>query len=152
MSSSYYDDCRVRAGRDAERRNFDQTRMVLTVEVGNPKYEMTEDETEPEFIELVLPAKYEVCQTCCGKGSHVNPSIDCDGITGDDFAEDPDFAESYFEGHYDVTCYDCGGLRVVPVVDEDRAPKEALALYEKHQKEIHEADAEARSEARYFGY
>jgi hypothetical protein len=27
---------------------------------------------------------------------------------------DPDFEESYFAGHYDVTCRECGGKRVVP--------------------------------------
>lgn len=149
---SYHDDRRVRAQRDAERRRFDQKRMTLTVEVPNPAFETTDDENEPECIEVVLPAKYEVCDTCEGKGSHVNPSIDCDGITAEDFAEDPDFEEGYFEGHYDVTCYDCGGARVVPVVDEDRARKEDLALYQKHEEECGADDAEARAEARYFGH
>lgn len=63
---------------------------------------------------FALPFKWGVCPTCSGKGSHVNPSIDCDGLTGEDFAEDPDFAESYFNGEYDQTCSECGGCRVVP--------------------------------------
>lgn len=149
---SYHDDHRVRAQRDVEHRRFDQKRMTLTVEVPNPAFETTGDENEPEFVEVVLPAKYEVCDTCDGKGSHVNPSIDAHGISGEEFADDPDFEESYFEGHYDVTCYGCGGARVVPVVDEDRARKEDLALYQTHQEECGQADAEERAEARYFGY
>jgi hypothetical protein len=147
---SYHDDHRVRAQRDAERRRFDQKRMTLTVEVPNPAFETTDDDNEPEFVDVVLPAVYEVCSTCEGKGSHVNPSIDAHGISGEEFAEDPDFEESYLAGHYDVTCYGCGGMRVVPVVDEDRASKADLALYEAHADECASYDAEEASEARYF--
>lgn len=53
---------------------------------------------------------------CRGRGKHVNPAIDCGGIPASDFAEDPDFAESYFRGHYDVPCAACGGRRVVPEI------------------------------------
>lgn len=63
-----------------------------------------------------VDAVYEVCDLCQGRGSHVNPSIDCGGLTREDFDEDPDFAESYFEGHYDVDCNQCHGKRVVPVL------------------------------------
>ena len=62
-----------------------------------------------------LPFRWEVCGTCRGKGRHVNPAIDADhGITPEEFAEDPDFAEDYFSGVYDVPCSECGGRRVVP--------------------------------------
>ena len=47
---------------------------------------------------LELPMKRVVCGTCRGTGSHVNPSIDCNGITAEEFAEDPEFAEAYFGG------------------------------------------------------
>jgi len=66
-----------------------------------------------------FPAKYEVCETCNGKGKHVNPSIDSHGITASEFAEDPDFREEYMSGAYDVPCYECEGKRVVPRVDEE---------------------------------
>ncbi len=78
---------------------------------------IVDDETEDE-LEVEFPAVFEVCGTCEGKGSHVNPSIDSEGISADEFAEDPDFEESYFAGHYDQTCNECDGLRVVPQVDE----------------------------------
>jgi len=147
---SHYDDHRVRAARERENRAFDQKAMTLSFEVSNPKFEMTDDDNEPEFVTLVLPARYEVCDTCEGKGSHVNPSIDAHGISGEEFAEDPDFEESYLSGRYDVTCYGCGGMRVVPVVDEDRASKADFVLYEEHADECAAYDAEEASEARYF--
>ena len=147
---SYYDDRRVRAARERENRAFDQKAMTLSFEIPNPKFEMTDDDNEPEFVTLVLPARYEVCDTCGGKGSHVNPSIDAHGISGEEFAEDPDFHDSYLEGHYDVTCYGCGGARVVPVVDDERASKADLELYEEHAAEQTAYDAEEASEARYF--
>lgn len=65
---------------------------------------------------LFLPFKFEyaVCGTCDGRGTHVNPSIDAHGISSDEFDDDPDFRENYFNGMYDVTCYECYGKRVVP--------------------------------------
>ena len=59
--------------------------------------------------------EWEVCGTCEGRGKHVNPSIDAHGLTREDFDEDPDFAESYFRGDYDMPCNECHGRRVVPV-------------------------------------
>lgn len=67
--------------------------------------------------ELALPARFTLCDRCQGSGSHVNPSIDGHGLSAEDFAEDPDFAESYFAGDYDVRCETCMGARVVAVPD-----------------------------------
>lgn len=52
-----------------------------------------------------------VCPTCDGKGSHVNPSIDSNGLSPGDMDEDQ--WESYWHGAYDVTCTDCLGRNVV---------------------------------------
>jgi hypothetical protein len=95
--------------------SFDEKRMIITIEGAGPDGE-----------DLEVPAAYEVCETCDGKGSHVNPSIDAHGISSDEFAEDPDFAESYFRGDYDVPCNECHSRRVVPGVDPDRATKDEL--------------------------
>lgn len=57
----------------------------------------------------------EVCGTCSGHGKVVDPRIDSDGLTPEDFADDPDFADSYHDGFYDIRCLECEGLRVVPV-------------------------------------
>lgn len=115
---------------------FHRGRMVVYVKVP-----MTEDELESisepiqdscdtlaahherafdsDCILLELPVKMAVCGTCDGKGSHVNPAIDGNGITASEFAEDPEFAKDYFGGIFDVVCYDCGGNNVVPDINRD---------------------------------
>jgi len=98
---------------------------------------------EGDETEVSLPAKFEVCGTCQGRGSHVNPSIDSQGITQEEFNQDPDFEEAYFAGAYDVTCNECGGLRVTPVVDVDSLKGEALASFEAWTKQ---EDARARED------
>ena len=99
-------------------------------------------------VELSLPARYEVCDGCRGKGTHVHRGIDGNGLTPWDFAEDPDFAEDYFSGRYDVTCEDCNGLRVVPVVDEKAADPRDLELYYEHERALAELRAEEAAERR----
>lgn len=97
-------------------------------------------------VEVALPTKKEVCPACRGNGSHVNPSIDAHGLTREDFDADPDFAENYMAGGYDVTCYVCGGLRVVDVVDEGRCDPQLLATYQRQKSDREHDDAIARSE------
>lgn len=58
--------------------------------------------------------KWEVCPRCEGEGKHVNPAIDGNGLSSEDFDELGDeFREDYFAGIYDVPCYECKGKRVV---------------------------------------
>lgn len=64
---------------------------------------------------LRLPTEFEVCGECRGAGLVVNPSIDCCGLSQDDFYEDPDFAEDYLSGRHDIPCPQCRGLRVEAV-------------------------------------
>jgi RecJ-like exonuclease len=91
-------------------------------------------------IEVSLPAKFEVCPTCAGKGTHVNRAIDGNGLTHEDFDADPDFAEAYRRGDYDVPCTECQGERVVAVVDEARFTADARAQWDQHCR----AEKEAR--------
>lgn len=72
-----------------------------------------------EFTDVLLPSKRVVCPQCDGTGKHVNPAIDGHGLSADDFAEDPDFAESYFSGVCDVRCETCNGNNVIDEVDEE---------------------------------
>lgn len=132
MYDNYYEDRRVRA-QNRWYTEFDEKKMVATVTLYNEEDHSESDED--------IPVLFEVCPTCNGKGKHVNPSIDCNGLTAEDFAEDPDFAESYISGMYDVPCYGCDGRRVVPVVDEERTPRDLLAKL--HQKWQDEADYRA---------
>lgn len=73
--------------------------------------------------EITVPFKWEVCSRCDGDGHHSNPSIDGNGITEsemDDLGDD--FRKNYFAGVYDVTCEECKGNRLVPVIDLDLIP------------------------------
>ena len=81
------------------------------------KIKMRNEDYEP--IEHEVIGKYEVCPRCAGEGTRVNPSVDGHRLTAEELNEDPEFAEAYFAGHYDVTCYECKGKRVVPVPDVD---------------------------------
>ena len=75
-----------------------------------------------------------ICPACHGDGRHVNPSIDAGGISGDDFAQDPDFAEAYFSGVYDQACRVCdqtGKIRQSKTAElEEAADDRELAMHE----------------------
>lgn len=105
---------------------------------------------EGEEVTLQLPAEYVVCGRCRGEGSHCNPAIDGNGITESDREDwaDDDFMEGYLGGRYDVTCEECGGDRVVLVVDETRTSPVDLALYRRHNREMAEMRAEEAAERR----
>jgi hypothetical protein len=106
---------------------FDEGNMLMTITL------VDEDEQEERHV---LPAKFDVCPVCNGKGKHVNPSVDSHGLTSEDFAEDPEFAKDYFGGMYDVTCYSCNGKRVVPEVDLEALSNEQLNVYEKYCEQL----------------
>lgn len=129
---NYANDPRVRAAqRGAWYKEVDKSRMRATVTLR--WYDDEDNECEQD---VEVPIKFEVCGTCQGKGTHVNPSIDCNGLTAEDFAEDPDFREDYFSGRYDQTCNECGGERVVPVINEEGVNDETRALLDKVTKQI----------------
>lgn len=78
-----------------------------------------------------IPAKYEVCPTCDGKGTHVNPSIDGHGITGEEMDElGHDWLDDYLSGAFDVVCNYCKGVRVVLEVDREAALPRWIKLYD----------------------
>lgn len=117
--------------------SFDEKRMVIILEGAG------EDETD-----LEIPARYEVCDVCNGKGTHVNPSIDSHGLSREDFDEDPDFAESYFRGDYDVPCKECHGRRVVPVMDELRTDSKTQKRVNEWIEDLHEYERTCAAERR----
>lgn len=98
--------------------------------------------------EIELPTTWGVCPVCNGEGTHVNPAIDCNGLTAEDFAEDPDFAEEYMRGTYDVTCNHCEGRTTVRVVDWDALTAEQRQAYEAQLRADAEYQAERLSEIR----
>lgn len=99
--------------------------------------------------ELSLPAKYEVCPRCDGRGVHDNPAFS-NGFTSDEMAEEgPEFVEDYMAGVYDVRCSECKGERVVPVPDTDRADPGVLAKYEEMLRADAEVEAAHQAEMRF---
>ena len=103
---------------------------------------------DDDLGEVELPTKKAVCPRCRGTGTHVNPAIDGNGLTSEDFDDDPDFREAYFAGRYDVVCYDCRGNNVIDVLDEDRCTPEQLAAYDRHCKAMWEIEACEAAERR----
>lgn len=116
--------------------SFHEDRMVLVLEGAGPDNE-----------DLEIPAVFAVCETCDGRGQHVNPGVDAHGLTAEDFADDPDFADDYRSGAYDVPCAECGGRRVMPVIAPD-APAALRQLAENWQRDYYAALAEYAAERR----
>ena len=98
--------------------------------------------------EVELPWRWEVCWLCEGKGSHVNPAIDAGGLTAEDFAEDPDFADSYFEGRYDQPCNACGGRTTVKALDRESCNAAYLEAWDRQERERAQDLAEEIAERR----
>lgn len=103
-------------------------------------------ESDGTEVEHSLPAKFQVCSRCSGAGSHVNPSIDGNGLSREDFDQDPDFEESYFRGDYDVRCETCKGARVVPIPDLPRWTFTQKRSYVKHLRAEREHQRDYDSE------
>jgi|GEM_PF-869704 len=145
LQRNYDNDPRVRAGERGDwYETFDEKRMIATI--------LTYDEDDEETT-VEVPVQYVVCPTCDGKGSHVNPSIDAGGISSEEFYDDPDFAEDYMSGTYDVSCYECGGKRVVPEIAYDRLNAEQKAAVEalEERQRWDEEDAAVRRAERAMG-
>jgi len=137
---NYYNDSRSRARRQKKwYDSFDE--KTMTAQVTHLTYS---DEDEEVEVAATIPVKFEVCSLCDGRGVHTDPSIDCNGLTSDDFYDDPDFEEEYFSGSYDVTCYECGGRRVSPVIAKGALNDEQSAVLRQIQED---AEAEAEYEA-----
>ncbi len=90
-------------------KTLDRSKMTATLDYYDP------DDDDVEILDATVEVRFEVCPTCDGRGSHVNPSIDAHGLTAEDFYEDPDFRDEYFGGAYDQPCNECGGASTVPI-------------------------------------
>lgn len=132
---NYLNDPRVRAAADpGVFLRFDPRTMTGAVRL----YDDAGEEAEAE-----LHARYEVCDTCDGRGHHTNPSVDAGGLDTEDM--DDEDMEAYFDGRYDVACYECKGKRVVPVPVARNAADEAVLA---RLAELAEQDAYNRAEQR----
>lgn len=114
------------------------------------------DFSEALEMPAVVPAKYEVCESCEGSGTttaHIEP--EGGGFTSSEWHEmeagDPDFAEDYFSGKYDRPCEECKGARVVLTpIEEEADPAVMAALWEQVKAET-AYQAEVAHQRRY-GY
>jgi hypothetical protein len=130
---NYYFDRRTAAAMRTKPHYDERTNRLVVL--------INDEEDEDNEVYKTLPSKFEVCPLCAGRGKHVNPAIDAGGLTREDFDEDPDFAEDYFAGAYDVPCYECKGQRVVPVPDEALMfddEKETYAVFLQQEKDEHD--------------
>lgn len=113
------------------------------------KFMLIEEETGDE-IEVALPAKNVVCSRCDGEGKHVNPAVDGNGISQEEFDQDPDFEEAYRSGRYDVQCLECKGNKVVKEVDHVACKFQGLEMelkaYYRQRRDLREVDAIYRAE------
>lgn len=96
----------------------------------------------------VVPMVWEVCGFCDGRGKYVNPNVDRNGISGDEFREDPEFYESYVNGAYDIQCKQCKGRRVMPQPADPKAREHINKLQVEHDKCMAEMYAEMEAERR----
>lgn len=148
--------------RDARRPSMfkdDHDRMQLIFNV-----EAYYEDFDPLYIpsmlknikEIVFPARYIVCYVCEGRGSYVNPDIDRQGL--DPSEMDEEFAESYYEGSFDITCRYCEGRRVVLEIVSDHPDvnpqllKLVIEEQEEQAKLEREHMAEVQAEQRALGY
>ena len=92
-----------------------------------------------------FPSVVVICHNCQGKGTHVNRAIDENGISPEEFAEDPDFEEAYFSGVYDVPCDLCKGFKLIAEPVREGLTKDQEQLL----KEDDEYQNELAQEAHY---
>jgi predicted methyltransferase len=100
--------------------------------------------------EIEIPAKYVVCDRCEGKGTHTNPSIDGNGLCGDDIDRlgGAEFLEEYQRGDYDVWCEKCGGKNVTLAPDFEAMSPELEEQVKDYYDDAAACDAEQAAEMR----
>ena len=137
-------DARDRAMRNASERRASEDHQRMQVQV-----QLVRD--GDDWCHEWVPAVYVVCGLCDGRGQHVNPSIDAHGLTAEDFDMDPDFAEDYRSGAYDMVCAQCDGRRVELVPDVERMDDATVHAYNRACEERWAFEREQEAERR-FGY
>jgi len=109
--------------------------------------QITDRETE-ETREVRVPAEYEVCGRCRGKGkhSHAIGAITADEWNSPDWSEEE--KEDYLNGKYDQQCEVCKGLRVILVPVEERCVTDDQKAGLQSLKDDAEYEAECAAERR----
>jgi hypothetical protein len=103
-----------------------------------------EYENEANWKDLFLPAKYEVCPTCQGKGTTSNH---LGAFTSDQMDEmDDDWKDDYIAGTFDRNCEECKGQRVILVPDKALADPMLLERYQQEEEDKAYCDSIQRQE------
>ena len=100
------------------------------------------DDGEP--IYTPIPVEMQVCSTCDGRGAYVNPGIDRQGLSREDFDEDPDFEAGYRNHDYDVRCDHCLGANVIPWPTDPEEIKMVQEVLQGRRDDYAEMEAERR--------
>ena len=95
-----------------------------------------------------LPSKKVVCPRCNGQGTHVNSAIDGNGLTYENFNDNPDFYSAYFKGRYDVICNTCNGQNVVDVLNEDECTPEQIKAHFEYLEDLRQEESGNEAERR----
>lgn len=109
------------------------------------KFTVLNDEGDEMAVQL--PARYEICSYCQGRG---RSSAHLGAFTRDEMDEQgPEFLEDYMGGVYDRPCGNCEDGKVL-VIDEARCvseeQKRALAWVRDEQEQLAECLAIERAE------
>ena len=112
------------------------------------KFTFTQESDEGEETSYILPLTMDVCPTCKGRGTHINPSVDAGGYNDDGDDVDEYGENLYLSGFYNVNCQTCHGRNVVPSIDRHAADRDALKVWDKKSEEEEEFEAMCRSERR----
>lgn len=146
---NYYNDARVQAKYCSKSKYYKLSGNIVTFDEDWTEY-LIEDgldylfDIEDGIASLYVSVSYEVCSLCGGHGTHVNPDIDCNGLTEEDMY-DYDFMDSYHSGRYDVTCEQCNGRNVEPFIEFPEAIEKWLNdRYEEDAADYAEMAAELR--------
>lgn len=113
-----------------------KSELELALEKDRKQYEIDDD----GLIVAEFSFSWEVCSCCSGRGKVVNPSIDAGGLSTEDFHEDPQFAEDYFNGVYDIACPKCKGRTTTPNIQFGKAVSKLLIRWERADWESRSAD------------
>lgn len=100
------------------------------------------------WFEVELPATRIVCPACKGDGTELYG-----GLKGAAFSPgemEPEFAEAYFGGAYDVPCSNCRGQRVIDIVDEEKLTPKMAERYWRAVEYKRDEDAADEAERRHF--
>lgn len=111
-------------------------------------------EKDGEEIEVMLPAEWEICDSCRGSGGS---SAHLGAITSDEWHQewDEDMRADYMAGRYDRPCGECNGTGKVLTIDHKRCTsadhKAAIAWLQDEAEADAEERAMLRMEARLMG-